>query len=339
MALTVVDGAMLNTANAQYTMFKNKLINGAFNIWQRGTSFTGNFTNLYGADRWAQGQFQTGPQSRQTVSTNIGFNYACRISSSSVATVAGGTRMCIGQMVESVNCYDLKDTPVTLSFWVRFSNATFTSSTASPYGDFAIGLWQYTTTTDANFSTSAADIVSTSLITNGSLPTTWTKYTLTTTTSVLLNNIAVRLGFANLGSTAADGTLWYEVTGAQIEKGSNATSFDYRPFTTELQLCQRYFQTWSPPPGRGVSNSTTAINRIGWPLLVEMRVAPTTTISGNIGWYDGTGTGTISSFTAVYGTSKIAEFDANTSGVTAAGRPIVLYVGGSTGSISSTAEL
>jgi len=118
-----------------------------------------------------------------------------------------------------------------------------------------------------------------------------------------------------------------------------APPFEREIYSNTLAKCQRYYQIWSPPPGRGVSNSTTAINRIGWPLLVEMRIAPTLVISGNIGWYDGTATGTISSATAGYATTKMAEFDATASGVTAAGRPIVLYVGGSTGTISVNAEL
>ena len=32
------------------------------------------------------------------------------------------------------------------------------------------------------------------------------------------------------------------ITNVQLEKGSTATSFDYRPYTTELQLCERYYE-------------------------------------------------------------------------------------------------
>jgi len=277
------------SSNAQFNGFKNRIINGDMGIWQRGTSFTGNFTGQYGADRWSQGQYQTGPQSRQTVATaGVEFNYACRISSSSVASVGIGSRMALGQMVESLNCYDLRSTPVTLSFWVRFSNSTFTSSTATPFLDFGAQIWQYTTTTNGNFSTTTPDVVSSLSITNGALPTVWTKYSLTVTTSASLNNIAVRFNFGGLGNTAADGTLWYEITGVQLEKGSTATSFDYRPYTTELQLCQRYFETYGgshvfEPIASGYAFSTT---EGVVPLIFNTvkRAAPTLTVSSATHW-------------------------------------------------------
>ena len=38
-----------------------------------------------------------------------------------------------------------------------------------------------------------------------------------------------------------NGATFY-ITGVQLEKGSTATSFDYRPYGTELALCQRYYE-------------------------------------------------------------------------------------------------
>ncbi len=274
------------SSGAQFNGFKNRIINGAMGIWQRGTSFTGNFTSQYGADRWAQGQFQTGPQSRQTVATaGVEFNYACRISSSSVASVGAGSRMALGQMVESLNCYDLRSTPVTLSFWVRFSNSTFTSSTATPFLNFYANIWQYTTTTDSNFSTTTPNNTSNKLeIANGALPTVWTKYSFTVTTDALLNNIAVRFNFNGLGSTATDGALWYEITGVQLEKGSTATSFDYRPYDTELALCQRYYEIGTRSNNGFVYSAGSSQSANVYTLFrVPKRVSPTTagTASGS----------------------------------------------------------
>ena len=227
--------------------FKNRIINGNFDVWQRGTSFGGNFTNLYGADRWAQGQFQGGPQSRQLVTSGLGpvSRYCARISSSSTASISVGSRMALGQKVESLNCYDLRGQQVTLSFWVRFSAATFSSvanSTDSSYGGFNFGIWDYSSTTDAVFSSTAPTGTSFGTVSNGSLPTVWTKYTITRTISATANNVAVRFNMSALGSTAADGSLWYEVTDVQLERGAVATSFDPVPFGLNLFLCQRYYE-------------------------------------------------------------------------------------------------
>jgi hypothetical protein len=41
--------------------------------------------------------------------------------------------------------------------------------------------------------------------------------------------------------TGTNGATFY-ITGVQLEKGSTATSFDYRPYGTELALCQRYYE-------------------------------------------------------------------------------------------------
>ena len=74
-----------------------------------------------------------------------------------------------------------------------------------------------------------------------------------------------------VGTNAAT---WY-VTGVQLEKGSTATSFDYRPYGTELALCQRYYE----PIGNFVGRATAATGAEGSiSLLVTKRAAPTMTV-------------------------------------------------------------
>jgi hypothetical protein len=71
----------------------------------------------------------------------------------------------------------------------------------------------------------------------------------------------------------------------QLEVGSTATSFDYRPFTTELQLCQRYFErsydlgAATASFGSGFRGVVTSPNDVveapGWSWAVSKRAAPT----------------------------------------------------------------
>jgi hypothetical protein len=70
----------------------------------------------------------------------------------------------------------------------------------------------------------------------------------------------------------------------QLEKGSAATSFDYRPYTTELALCQRYFIKYGGDygleiAGSGQAVSTTATFTATY-LPVDMRTQPSISFSG-----------------------------------------------------------
>jgi hypothetical protein len=91
------------------------------------------------------------------------------------------------------------------------------------------------------------------------------------------------------GAVNVMGTLnaTWQITGVQLEKGSTATSFDYRPFGTELALCQRYY--W-PLRGTAATPSFLARNNAGGagqgPALSlkfpqPMRTAPTATQVGS----------------------------------------------------------
>jgi hypothetical protein len=76
---------------------------------------------------------------------------------------------------------------------------------------------------------------------------------------------------ANVTIEFNTGTLKYP----QLEVGSNATSFDYRPYGTELQLAQRYYETGDAfPIGYNVSGANMGM-AIGF--KVTKRAAPTIT--------------------------------------------------------------
>jgi hypothetical protein len=75
----------------------------------------------------------------------------------------------------------------------------------------------------------------------------------------------------------------FQVSGVQLEKGSTATSFDYRPYGTELALCQRYYQKLTSSAqytafGEGISTATTtAVVYVKF--ITTMRSAPTTSFN------------------------------------------------------------
>jgi hypothetical protein len=80
---------------------------------------------------------------------------------------------------------------------------------------------------------------------------------------------------------------YIEITQVQLELGSVATPFEYRPFANELALCQRYYQTSLRHP-----NGSLRTRKVGWVgrgtgnyklygqtvFPVEMRATPTVTL-------------------------------------------------------------
>jgi len=256
MALTQVNPGLLDS-NAQYTGFKNRIINGAMNFWQRGTSGFG--PGGYGSDRWyLDGVSATSSQSSDVPST--AFTY-------SNSWGYPGTASCsIRQRIESWNSKDLAGQNITVSFWAK-STAGTTSLSYS---------LDYPTATD-NFS-SLTNIASFVTIT-ATPSTSWTYYTFTAAIpSAAITGLQLSFN-RNTGGSAT--TL---ITGVQLEKGSTATSFDYRPYGTELALCQRYYQGNLTNGGTGISgnaifrgnnNSATGTFFYWMPFPVLMRSAPT----------------------------------------------------------------
>jgi hypothetical protein len=87
------------------------------------------------------------------------------------------------------------------------------------------------------------------------------------------------------------------ITGVQLEKGSTATSFDYRPYSTELQLAQRYYEksyNTEVVPGTGTSVSMTSfMSTIGagtqlWGSSTFFKVTKRATPTISAWAYDGT---------------------------------------------------
>jgi hypothetical protein len=253
---------------------KNRIINGAMMIDQRnaGAAVTiGAASGTYTIDRWRAYSDQASKFSVQqnagSVTPPVGFINYLGVTSLSAYSVGASEIFNIAQRVEGFNISDLawgtaNAQSVTLSFWVRSSlTGTFGGAFRNSAGNRCYP-FSYTissaNTWEQKTVTVAGDTAGTWLTNNG--------------IGILLNfslgsgsSVSGAAGawtssdvFSATGATSVVGTngaTWY-ITGVQLEKGSTATSFDYRPYGTELALCQRYYQTINAPVHRFFSSTT-----------------------------------------------------------------------------------
>jgi hypothetical protein len=322
MPLTQVDQGLLSST-AQYTGFKNRLINGGMTIDQRnaGASVTNPAGASYVVDRFViQGSVAskfTGQQNAGSVTPPAGFiNYLGLTSSSAYTPGSSEFYMC-QQWIEGLNAADLgwgtaNAQTVTVSFWVRSSltgtfagslnNSNYSRSYPFTFSIPSANTWTQITRTIAG------DTSGTWLTTNGRGI--GLHFNMGAGSSMQGTANAWNAGFfiSTSGATnvvSTSGATLY-ITGVQLEVGSTATSFDYRPYGTELQLCQRYYFAYAVPAtcpqGFGAMQSTTAA-RIIFPNPVPMRATPTFTSLGSLGIASG-GTSFIASASSVLGISS-----------------------------------
>jgi len=279
--------------------FKNRIINGAMVIDQRNAGASVAFTSsAYTLDRWvgAVGT-ATGTTIRRSTTSTAGFSNSALITIGTGASPASGAVNRIYQVIEGFNIADLawgtaSAATVTLSFWVR-SSVTGTFSGAL-YGASTIQSYPF------NYTINAANTFEQKTVTIAG-PTTGT-WDSTNGAGIYVNfdlgSGTTFKGTANAWATgtfigvtgatnlcATTGATFY-ITGVQLEKGSTATSFDYRSYGTELALCQRYYQFVGGNTGDlnsiALRSYTTSGSYVGnqYMFPVQMRASPTMTISG-----------------------------------------------------------
>jgi hypothetical protein len=246
---TSVAGSNLGAGNA--SLMKNRIINGAMQVWQRGTSFTISGGSLaYTADRWYN-NYQNGTYSQ---STNVpsGFLYSMSVASSSSQYAS------LTQRIESLNSYDLVGQQVTVSFWAL--------ATVGGASGLSVQL-VYPNAVD-NYTSSTTIATSSTAALTGS----WTKYSITFASlpSGVANGLQVGI-FNTAGGVSA---ITYLITGVQLEVGSSATGFEYRLYNQELAACQRYFVSATVYVGNNAAYYTS------YTFPSTMRISPTTAGGG-----------------------------------------------------------
>jgi hypothetical protein len=252
--------------NTGYYGFKNRIINGAMVIDQRnaGASVTP-ADGAYTLDRWFVYQFVASKFSVQqnagSVTPPVGFSNYLGVTSLSAYTVLSGGANTIAQAIEGFNTADLQwgtanAKTVTLSFQV-YSSLTGTfggsiqNSAANRSYPFTYTISSANTWTSISV-TIAGDTSGTWIgSTNGKGMTIFFGLGVGSTFSGTAGSWAGAQYFSATGATSVVGTngATFYITGVQLEKGSTATSFDYRPISTEIQLCQRYFVRWRNSSG------------------------------------------------------------------------------------------
>ena len=262
-ALPAISGASLTDIVSQG---RNLIINGGFDVWQRGTSLAGAASFL--ADRWFNAT--SGTQSRQTFTvgqTDVPHNPTYHYRQVTGSTEWYETR----QKIENVAVTAGRE--VTLSYWMKGSSA-FTNA---PYRV-------------QNFGSGGSSAVSAALST-ASITTSWARYTHTFTFPSISgktvgagNSIQINLVRANVNNMTID------LANCQLEFGDTATDFEQRSYGEELALCQRYYenltQTSNEFRHNGIAWSTDNIN-VPITFLVEKRAAPTISITSNGDVYNG----------------------------------------------------
>ena len=220
-----------------------------------------------------------------------GFSNYLGFTSSSSYAVTSGDYFAIGQPIEGFNIADLdfgKATAktVTLSFWVRssltgtFGGALQNSGVTRSY-PFSYSIPTANTWTQISI-TIAGDTSGTWLTTNGTGVTVNFSLGYGTTYSGTAgvwsgNNYGSATGATSVVGT--NGATFY-ITGVQLEVGSSATGFEYVDYTTQLLMCQRYFQI--SPSIQAVTSFATQTDLTGaFSLWTPMRANPTASLNGS----------------------------------------------------------
>ena len=254
-SITFEDGSIVSSGSAG---FKNKIINGAMMIDQRnsGASVTP-ADAAFTLDRWrfflSQASKLTMQQNQGSISGPAGFPKYLGITSSSAYTVGSGERFSLMQSFESANVYEFAwgtsdAKTVTLSFWVR-------SSLTGTFGG-AVRNWAYTYSYPFTYTINTQNTWEYKTITiPGPTSGTWVMDGSNAGSIELLFNLGAGSTYSGTsgswasanytsatGATSVVGTnaATFYITGVQLEKGTTASSFEYRSYTSELALCERY---------------------------------------------------------------------------------------------------
>lgn len=272
-----LDFDVANYGGGQFAAGKNKIINGDFGIWQRGTTFNSITGGQYLADRWC-GIYVNGTLNVTQQSLTVGDGSDTYFMQIARTSTHASIDDYWGQKIEDVRIFAGQQ--VTISFTAKATSGTPVLKT---------GASQY-------FGSGGSSEVFTSIGTH-TLSTSWVRYS----ASVTLPSISGKtVGSGNWVSTTfqlpvASGNTTIQIRDVQMEAGSTATAFQTATGTIqgELAACQRYYwrssstssnlYAYMAPAGSASSSTNAAIFA---PSPVNMRVVPTSVDFANLALTD-----------------------------------------------------
>lgn len=325
-------GLLINDTAPSFSAVNNIIINGDFNIWQRGTTFAAIASAAFCTDRWQYYKVGTAVHtiSRDTdvpTQTESGHysNYSLKVDCTTIdSSISAGDFTVLEYAVEGYDYQPLAGKYGTLSFWVKatktgtycisFRNNSSTRSYIAEYTVNSSDVWEKKTITVLFDETGGGTWDYTNGLGIGILFSISCGSTYQTTPNAWQagNYLASSNQVNGTDSTSNN----FRLAQIQLEVGEEATTFQSRSIAEDLALCQRYFQKplTGLSQGRNVSwymggsnNGSLLYRTIIFPQ--EMRIAPTVTtydpngISGRIGyWSGGGGINNHSSFSLTIGT-------------------------------------
>jgi len=348
------------SVNATNTFsFENRIINGAMTVNQRNATVTVNdaSVNAFSVDRWqGAGENTDGVFTLQqsTVAPSGFVNSMLATVTTADASLGTAQRYFIQQRIEGNNVADFawgtaSAQPITLSFWVRSSvtgsfggairNSDGTRSYPFSYTISSANTWEQKSITIAG------DTTGTWLTNNGiGMMVTW-GFGVGSSLSGTAGSWASTNYWSVTSATnlmATNGATFY-ITGVQLEKGTVATSFDWRPYGTELALCQRYFErhnastNYCNASGLSASSTQTFMST----LYAPKRATPSCTASGTVADFKlQSSGGTYSSNSVPFlsvGSTQSCFLVGNTTGMVVASGSVMFLTG--TATLDYSAEL
>jgi hypothetical protein len=287
---------------------RNAVINGGFDIWQRGTTFNNIGTLSYAADRFRNSKDGTATVNITQQTFTPGASPAPGYESQffmryEVSSWTSGD-VYLRTLLEDVRTFAGKT--VTLSFWAKSVGGSLITN--------ALVL--------QNFGSGGSSAVSTALGAKN-LSTSWSRFSYTfTVPSITGKTVGTSSALVvELFRFASVGTV--DIWGVQLEAGSVATPFS-RAATTlqgELAACQRYYyRQTSPTTGYNVfaSGSASSTTQVLYTMKMPttMRTTPTAVDFSTLAASDGPGLISVSSLSIANGTSDTVLLNAGLTGAT-----------------------